>query len=74
MWIAQAESDLEALNTLLKVVDRAGRVCCQVCFLAHEVAEKALKAGKYVVCGLDPGSLTNHNLTSHAIGLEQEKK
>ena len=73
VWIAQAESDLEALNILLKEVDIAGRVCCQVCFLAHEVAEKALKAGKYAVCGLDPGSLTNHNLTSHAIGLEQEK-
>ena len=73
VWIAQAESDLEALNILLKEVDRAERVCCHVCFLAHEVAEKALKAGKYAVCGLDPGSLTNHNLTSHAIGLEQEK-
>ena len=73
VWLAQAESDLDALRVLLEKVDQIGRVCCHICFLAHEVAEKALKAGKYAVCGLDPGSLANHNLTPHAIALEQER-
>ena len=73
VWLAQAESDLDALHVLLEKVDQIHQICCHVCFLAHEVAEKALKAGKYAVCGLDPGSLANHHLTPHAIALEQER-
>ena len=56
VWIEQAEADLKALRVLLAKIDTIDEVCCHICFLAHEVAEKALKAGKYAVCGLDPGS------------------
>ncbi len=73
VWLAQAKSDLDVLRILLEKVDDNHQVCCHICFLAHEVAEKALKAGKYAVCGLDPGSLGHHSLTPHAIALEQER-
>ena len=48
-------------------------MCAHVCFLAHEVAEKALKAGLYAVCGLHPESLQYHKLEGHAGALEQER-
>ena len=38
--------------------------------MAHQVAEKALKAGMYAFCGLDE---RNHVLTRHAYALQTEK-
>ena len=73
VWIRQAEADLEALRLLLARTDRHPQVCAHVCFLAHEVAEKALKAGMYAVCGLHPESLRYHELDGHAGALEQER-
>jgi len=73
VWIRQAEADLEALQLLLAQTDAHPQVCAHVCFLAHEVAEKALKAGMYAVCGLHPESLQYHKLDGHASALEQER-
>ena len=41
-----------------------------VCFMAHQVVEKALKGGVYALCGMDGRGLTDHNLTRHARALE----
>ena len=73
VWIKQAEADLKALQVLQDRTNHLPQVCAHVCFLAHEVAEKALKAGMYAVCGLHPESLRYHDLDGHAGALEQEK-
>ena len=67
----QAEVDMKVLNTVLMKVDAAPDHAGHVCFLAHEVAEKALKAGKYATSGLPSDSLQHHQLVGHARGLEQ---
>ena len=74
VWMKQAEADMEALKIVLAKVDTEQKVCCHVCFHAHEVAEKALKAGKYAVCGLRPDSLQHPDLVGHAGALEQERR
>ena len=74
VWIKQAEADMIALRIVLAKVDTKREVCCHVCFLAHEVAERALKAGKYAVCGLHSASLRHHDLVGHAGALEQERR
>ena len=50
-------------------------VSCQVMFMAHEVVEKALKAGMYALIGINSNSesLKTHNLTSHARALSSVK-
>ena len=63
-WLKQASSDFEAMRALDKTA-----FPCQVCFLAHEVVEKALKAGMYRVYGLNPSSLKNHEISCHASAL-----
>ena len=45
---------------------------CHVCFMAHEVAEKALKGGMYATCGLGEVSLKSHKLEPLACALEAE--
>ena len=42
-------------------------------YIAHQVAEKALKGGVYALCGMDGRGLTDHNLTRHARALESSK-
>ena len=71
VWLQQAEVDMKVLNTVLMKVDAAPDHAGHVCFLAHEVAEKALKAGKYATSGLPSDSLQHHQLVGHARGLEQ---
>ena len=73
VWIRQAEADLKALQLMQVQTNCHPEVCAHVCFLAHEVAEKALKAGMYAVCGLHSESLRYHDLDSHAGALEQER-
>ena len=73
VWIRQAEADLKALQLMQVQTNCHPQVCAHVCFLAHEVAEKALKAGMYAVCGLHQVSLQYHDLDGHAGALEQEK-
>ena len=69
-WLQQAGTDYLACRLLCDSVDRYPAVCCNVCFMAHEVAEKALKAGRYVTCGMtDPAELIHHRLSHHAYAL-----
>ena len=74
VWLKQAEVDLKALKTMLVQAHGEQELCGHVCFLAHEVAERALKAGKYAVCGLHPDSLQHHNIMGHAGALEEERR
>ena len=73
-WLRQANSDLKALNILKNEVIHEP-VSCQVMFMAHEVVEKALKAGMYALIGINSNSesLTKHYLTSHAQALSSVK-
>ena len=74
VWLKQAEVDLKALKTMLAQASRERELCGHVCFLAHEVAERALKAGKYAVCGLHSDNLRYHDIVGHAGALEQERR
>lgn len=69
LWLEQAEYDLKALHILLAQAN-IEKVSAQVCFLAQQVAEKALKAGMYKTFGLHPTSLKTHALTGHASALQ----
>ena len=73
-WLEQAECDLIALQTLLRDVDSENRVCAHVCFLAHQVAEKALKAGMYKLFGLQSSALRSHQLDILAYAIEQSQQ
>lgn len=74
-WLRQAETDHLACGVLLDKVlrDSAGTyrsICCTVCFMAHEAAEKSLKAGRYVTCGVvEQQDLVHHKLSHHAYAL-----
>ena len=69
-WLRQANSDLKAMNILKNEVIHEP-VSCQVMFMAHEVVEKALKAGMYALIGINSNSesLKTHNLTNNARAL-----
>jgi sacsin len=69
-WFKQAECDLLAVEILLREVDTETRVCAHVCFLAHQVAEKALKAGMYKKIGRWQ---KKHDLKGYAISIEQSE-
>ncbi len=68
-WVKQAEVDFQVLSGIhetLNITKRYGHVC----FMAHQVAEKALKGGVYALCGMDGGGLKDHELYRHACALE----
>ena len=69
-WVKQAEVDFDALMILLNRTPTSQNVSGNVCFMAHEVAEKALKGGMYAKCGLGEKSLKSHNLTPLAYALQ----
>ena len=71
-WVRQAEIDHKALETLMKKARTNSELSCHVCFMAHEVAEKALKGGMYATCGLGEVSLKSHKLEPLACALEAE--
>ena len=50
-WVKQAEVEFIALKVLLKEVPTQPELSCTVCFMAHQVAERALKGGMYGKCG-----------------------
>ena len=71
-WIRQAECDYRGLSILADSL--CHDVCANVCFLAHEVAEKALKAGMLAMWGLRPEDFKNHKkMIDFAINLEQKE-
>ena len=72
-WVRQAEADLEALEALLNSAQQNYRLSAHVCFMAHEVAEKALKGGMYATCGLRDEFLKFHKLTPLTCSLMAEK-
>ena len=72
-WVQQAEIDSEALEALLRSAQANPRLASHVCFMAHEVAEKALKGGMYATCGLGANSLTKHDISPLAYALRGER-
>ena len=73
--LRQASVDRKVLNLLCDQMTSLGddEIAGHICFMAHQVAEKALKAGMCAVCGLDDSGLRDHALTRHAHALEAEK-
>ena len=71
-WLKQAEANFKSLVALFAEAIHEEKICADVCFMAHQVAEKALKGGKFFVCGLDANSLMNHDIGRHAYGLQSE--
>ena len=71
-WFQQAEVDTEAMQLVFDGLLAKPQVAATVCFLAHQVAEKALKAGKFYVCGLTDNALKITQLITHAYGLQHE--
>ena len=69
-WFRQAKFDLEALQTLIQSPEMSDSLATHACFMANQVAEKALKGGMYGTCGLTSGSLFNHNISSLAYALQ----
>ena len=61
-WVRQAVVDCKALEALLTEAQSDNELASHVCFMAHEVAEKALKSGMYATCGLGDNSLKSHNI------------
>ena len=73
-WVRQAEVDYRALCILLDQVSTFREVSGNVCFMAHQVVEKALKGGMYAVCGLGERTLKSHNLPPLAYALEGRRQ
>ena len=73
-WVKQAEHDVTAMVVLFEKASTAhSKLCSHVCFMAHEVAEKALKGGMYATCGLNDGFLANHQISLLANALRGER-
>ena len=71
-WFKQAQCDYKALSVLSEHC--CPEVCANICFLAHEVAEKSLKAGMLAEWGLRPVDFTNHKkLNIFALNLEEKR-
>ena len=70
-WIKQAEYDYAALSGLKILSQTDEKTCAATCFMSHEVAEKALKAGMYMKCGMSDVTLKSHSLESPARALKQ---
>ncbi|XP_019851646.1 PREDICTED: sacsin-like [Amphimedon queenslandica] len=66
-WMRQAKSDLRAMKGLLSL--SIEEVSSQLIFMAHQVMEKALKAGMYALLGLNEVYLKRHELIVHARAL-----
>ena len=70
-WLEQAGSDLQILKYLCDSGIHPS-TAHHVCFLAHQVAEKSLKAARFAVFGVDERSLRKHGLKIHATALESK--
>ena len=71
-WLRQAEAEYCTLSILRERLDHESRIACSICFMAHQVVEKALKAGMYWLLGLNPQYLKNHNIVCHAKAIHAE--
>ena len=74
-WMLQAAVDHEVMLMLYQQMESSNndKIAGHVCFMAHQVAEKSLKAGMYAICGLDEKDLKDHALTRHAYALHTER-
>ena len=70
-WVRQAIADFEVLKNALDCARINTKLSYNVCFMAHEVAEKALKGAMYATCGLREKSRESHNIAPLAIAIEQ---
>ena len=64
-WVRQAEVEYEVLCDIYTTASNS-----KVYFMAHQVAEKALKGGVYALCGMDAAGLKDHDLTRHARAIQ----
>jgi sacsin len=75
-WVSQAEAEFRVLMVLHGQMSSCSGYS-YVCFMAHQVVERALKGGVYALCGMDGrshrSSLDDHNLSKHALALLAEK-
>ena len=71
-WLRQAEADCLAMRVLMENLCRIPNLACNICFLAHQVVEKSLKAGMYRLVGMNPSCLLHHYLHIHAIAIQSE--
>lgn len=74
-WIKQAEVDfrmLVASNTVAQQ-DPDLKGYGLVCYMAHQVAEKALQGGVFALCGKDKRNITDHNLSHRAYMIQAKK-
>ena len=73
VWIAQAEYDVQAMQVMYGAAKGPNeKLSGHVCFLAHQVVEKTLKAGMFATMGITDSSLHQHDLISLAQDLSQE--
>ncbi len=71
-WLRQALVDVKLLDILFKALLSEPDIACGVCFQAHQVAEKSLKAGKIYVFGLSEKAVKTTKLVTHAYGLQSK--
>lgn len=71
-WLRQAVVDEKLLDIMFEALSSAPEIACGVCFQAHQVAEKSLKAGKFYVFGVSEKALKTTKLITHAYGLQRE--
>ena len=71
-WVKQAEVEY---GVLCVVHDKVSACCgySYVCFMAHQVVEKALKGAVYALCGMDGRDVTDNNLSKHAHAVQTTK-
>ena len=71
-WLKQANIDFGVLQIILNEACSCNGFS-HVCFMAHQVAEKALKGGVYALCGLDDRIFMDHELSRYALQLQTIK-
>ena len=71
IWLRQAEADWSALKALHRGLSAETKISCHVCFMAYQVAEKALKGGMLAECG--GSNLDNRKFVHLALALQSQQ-
>ena len=74
-WVKQADVDYRMLVQIsdLAQSDPDLQGYGLVCYLSHQVSEKALQGGVYAICGKDERDITDHSLSRRAHMLKARK-
>ena len=74
-WVKQAEVDFGMLQLINPLAQENPilRGFGLVCFLSHQVCEKALKGGVYAICGKDARNINDHSLSGRAYMIQARK-